>query len=966
MSNVSHATPTRKAARTPPAVAVTECRYCHQWEVGDEDSFCSFCGRSTLQLEIAPESLILISKLAPAKELVLRNESTRTMRVSIVQHDGALFPAVVFEPSGTLEIAPRGETRVRVALDADQLPQPFRERAIAYVCVVDDDAAKRRPLSVIVRSGPRPSVLPPLLDFGDVASGRIVERNVEVANIGGIPLRIKEVRPEGSTSLTVKGDFVHHIVPPGGRVAIPILWQSGADDAPAPGDGPEGIRIEFDNYPDAIFVPARARTFRFLLEVKPASIRIQRAVAKRVYANALRIENNGTTDVEITAIEAGQPWISVVSRATTFTLLCGASPAQRPKDPTTFARIFELKIVCNPKELSAGKHRGTVTIRPFGQEPLVVNIEIEVVEPRMYGDYIGIDFGTTNSVVAVWNQSRHAIELVQDETSGKHLIPSVLVFDDAETYKIGQAARNEAGAAPDRTVRSIKRVMGYETDRKFFDRPFSAGQIAALIIARLVQLAEQKLGDDSGRVYDVRKAIITVPANFYDLQIRDVLEACERAGLDTEDDQVQRAARAAAELLGEAVNAGIILDEPSAAVLYYIDYLRRTRSKSDIAQAIEREKGLTLLVFDYGGGTLDVSVAGVTRVKSGGTGLRILANMGDNAIGGDTIDLIVMKELLRRCKSDLSHFELDTTLVTSDFKDLEARWDREGWSADVWRELLRVRAAWKDLAEAAKIRIAEQKQNDIEVLPKLIVRVVNGAILTAPVAVRIKPLSLESIDNLLQPVLAKCSDLITASLSLAGIEAGDVDYILHTGRQSLLPQIRRQVRGMFPKLGHDRDLLEEEHLKVCVAKGAALYGSMRNALVRPDARIHFLSEGRRLPHSYGVETFIDSLEPEFDEVIPRGSSYPIEKTKEYPLEMIPPSGQLTLKFYQNTGVSNAINGNPHVSLVGQISIDTMEDARPGCHVSFVVGANRTLNVFAGEKAVTIERVRLHEDESWMG
>jgi molecular chaperone DnaK (HSP70) len=966
MSNVPHAATSRKTARTDPGAVATECRYCRQWEVGDDDHFCSFCGRSTLPLDVTPESIILISKLAPVKELVMRNEGARKMRVSVLQSDGALFPAVVFEPSAMLEIAPHSEARVRVTLDESQLPKAFRERTIAYVCIVNDDSARQRPISMIVRSGPRPSVLPLALDFGNIASGKSVERFLEVVNNGGIPLRIKEVRAEGSPSVTINGDFVHHVIPPGGKAAVPVVWLSAADDTPSADGDQIGIRIEFDNYPDAIFVPVRARTFRYLLEMKPSVIRLQQAVTKRIYPMALRIENNGTTDVEITAIEADQTWIKVVSRATTLTLRCGASPAQRLKDPTTFARSFELKIVCNPKALPVGKHNGTVTIRPFGQEPLAVNVEIEIVEPRTYGDYIGIDFGTTNSVVAVWNQSRHTIELVQDEISGRHLIPSVLVFDDAETYKIGQAARNEAGAAPDRTVRSIKRVMGYETDRKFFDRSFSAGQIAALIIARLVQLAEQKLRDDSGRVYDIRKAIITVPANFYDLQIRDVLEACEWAGLDTEDVSVQRAAKATADRIGEAVNAGIILDEPSAAVLYYIDYLRRARNKSDITQVIEREKGLTLLVFDYGGGTLDVSVASVTRVKGGGTGLRILANMGDNTIGGDTIDLIVMKELLRRCKEKLSNFGFDTALVTSDFKELETRCDREAWSADVWRELLRVRAAWKDLAEAAKIRIAEQKQADVEVLPAMIVNVVDGAITTAPKAVRIEPLPPGKINDLLQPVLTRCADLIAASLSLAGIEAGDVDYILHTGRQSLLPQIRKQVRGMFPKLGDDRDLLEEEHLKVCVAKGAALYGSMRNALVRPDARIHFLSEGRRLPHSYGVETFVDPLEPEFDEVIARGSSYPAEKTKEYPPEMVPPSGQLTLKFYQNTGVSKAINGNPHVSLVGQISIDTLEDDKPGCNVSFVVGANRTLNVFADGKPVTIERARLHEDESWMG
>jgi hypothetical protein len=171
-----------------------ECRHCHQWEIADDDRWCAFCGRSTLPLEIAPESLILISKLAPEKELVVRNESARAMRVSIVQNGGALFPAVVFQPSGALELAAKGEARVRVGVDAGQLPPSFRERTIEYVCVVDGDAARQRPLRVVVRSGPRPSVLPPVLDFGNVAAGKSVERLLELMNGGSIPLRIKAVR----------------------------------------------------------------------------------------------------------------------------------------------------------------------------------------------------------------------------------------------------------------------------------------------------------------------------------------------------------------------------------------------------------------------------------------------------------------------------------------------------------------------------------------------------------------------------------------------------------------------------------------------------------------------------------------------------------------------------------------------------------------------------------------------------
>ena len=107
-------------------------------------------------------------------------------------------------------------------------------------------------------------------------------------------------------------------------------------------------------------------------------------------------------------------------------------------------------------------------------------------------------------------------------------------FDKLTHFEINAAVR-------DGNVLEVDAHGPSYNGKQFFLSLFSAGQIAALIIARLVQLAEQKIGNDSGRLYDIRKAIITVPANFYDLQIRDVLEACQWAGLDTEDENVQRA-----------------------------------------------------------------------------------------------------------------------------------------------------------------------------------------------------------------------------------------------------------------------------------------------------------------------------------------------------------------------------------------------------------------------------------------
>lgn len=941
----------------------SDCPHCHQWQPGPDDAYCSFCGRLLLFLEIEPETLVLITSIAPSRELRLHNSGPRAVRVSIEPRGGTAFAGVLFDPGSAVEIPANAETRVRVSLDTQRLPAGL-PRVAEFLCVVDGDTRKQRPLRLDLRSGPMPKLLTPALDFEHVEEGRSAERPIQLSNAGSIPLRIASVRAEGSTQLSVKDGLAGQLIRQGETLSIPVVWQTAAGGR-ATGEGT--VRIEFANHAEVFIVPVTAQMFRYRLQLEPATVRFSQALAKRDYATQVRLENHGTTDVEILSIESDAAWITIAARASRFTLLCPESAARKTVSPTTFPRVFDFRVICSPRDLAEGKHRGTVTIRPHAQEPLVLPVELTVTKPKDYPDYIGIDFGTTNSVVAVLSpREKSGVALVKDESSGKELIPSVLVFDDPDTYKIGESARNEADTAPDRTVRSIKRVMGYERDRMFFDRPYSAADLASMIIRKLVQFAEEKLHADSGNgaQYNVRKAIITVPANFHDLQIRDVLEACAGAGLDTEEERAHRVEARQSEDAGASVNAGIILDEPSAAVFYYLDFLRRTRSSAEIAAAIAREQGLKLLVFDHGGGTLDVAVAGVTRVKSGATGLRILANLGDNDIGGDHIDVLVMKELLRRCKQELSGFELDTTLIAGTFTDFQRRSDREGWSADVWRDLLRVRAQWKDLAEQAKIRMADKKQPPVEIHPDLLVRLAGGRIEQSRRGVKIPPLSAEAAGNLLQPVLVRSEELIRASLALAEVDSSEIDFILHTGRQSLLPQIRRCVRAMFPSLGDDRDVLEEQHLKVCVAKGAALYGSMRDRLVDPKARILLLSDGRRLPHSYGVETFMNPVEPEFDEVIARGARYPVETTKPYPPDMIPASGYLNLKFYQNTGTGKSIVGNPHVSLIGQISIDTA--GRPGCDVTFAVGANRTLRVFANGTPVTIEPARLHEEESWMG
>ncbi len=124
------------------SVPTAECRFCRQWETAADDTYCSFCGSLLLLLDVAPESHILISTLAPAKPFTLRNGSGRPMHVTIAAK-GTPVPAVAFSPGPDVTIPAGGELQVLAGVDGALLPPGFH-RTLEYVCVVDGDERKRR------------------------------------------------------------------------------------------------------------------------------------------------------------------------------------------------------------------------------------------------------------------------------------------------------------------------------------------------------------------------------------------------------------------------------------------------------------------------------------------------------------------------------------------------------------------------------------------------------------------------------------------------------------------------------------------------------------------------------------------------------------------------------------------------------------------------------------------------------
>ncbi|MFY9625074.1 MAG: Hsp70 family protein, partial [Rhodoplanes sp.] len=217
----------------------------------------------------------------------------------------------------------------------------------------------------------------------------------------------------------------------------------------------------------------------------------------------------------------------------------------------------------------------------------------------MNEEIVGIDLGTTNSEIALYRNSRP--DVLADQR-GRVILPSVVGVDEAGELLVGEEARNQYILYPDRTVRSIKRLMGSDRKVQLAEKEYSPQEISAIILKRLKETAEQRLGRP------VRKAVITVPAFFSDAQ--------------------RQATRAAGEIAGLEVVR--IINEPTAAALVY-----------EAAQ----QQGKRLLVYDLGGGTFDVSVV---RIEEGV--VEVIASHGNNHLGGDDFDGKIVERIVEHLK----------------------------------------------------------------------------------------------------------------------------------------------------------------------------------------------------------------------------------------------------------------------------------------------------------------------------
>ncbi|MBT5343212.1 molecular chaperone DnaK [Candidatus Woesearchaeota archaeon] len=463
-------------------------------------------------------------------------------------------------------------------------------------------------------------------------------------------------------------------------------------------------------------------------------------------------------------------------------------------------------------------------------------------DKKVSGTTIGIDLGTTFSAMAVLEGGKPTIIT---NAEGTRTTPSVIHIKDGEVI-VGQIARNQAIVDPLHTIRSIKRKMGSNEKIEVDGKGYTPEELSAMILQKMKRDAEAYLGQP------VQNAVITVPAYFNDSQRQATKNAGEIAGL----------------------NVLRIVNEPTAAALSYgLDKQDQTH---------------TILVFDFGGGTFDVSVLelgdGVFEVKS---------TNGDNMLGGDDIDELIMNHLM-------DNFKKSTGIdLSSDPTAIQRL---------------------KEAAEKAKIELSTKAKVEISI--PFVTADQNG-----PKHIK-EDLTKAQFEELISDVLKRLEVPTKNALKDADISVDKLDKVIFVGGSTRIPSVQELVKNITAKDG-DKSVNPDE----AVALGAAIQAGVLAGDVKDVLLLDVT------PLSLGIET----LGGVFTQLIERNSTIPTRKSQIFSTAA---DNQTAVTIRVGQGERPMFNDNKNLGQFDLMGIPPAPRGIPQVEVTFDIDANGIVNVSA--------------------
>ncbi len=465
---------------------------------------------------------------------------------------------------------------------------------------------------------------------------------------------------------------------------------------------------------------------------------------------------------------------------------------------------------------------------------------------------IGIDLGTTNSEVAFINEGQaHVIPIEK----GSFQLPSYVGLDENDEILVGDSAKNQYLLYPERTLKSIKRYMGEDVQLQLGDKHYSPQEVSAMILRHLKLIAEKHSGEE------ISRAVITVPAFFSDAQRQATRDAGEIAGLTVER----------------------ILNEPTAAALAY---------------EVNTPEARTILVYDLGGGTFDVSV-----VKMENNVVEVLSSHGDNHLGGDDFDQKIIEHLVEHLKEK-----------------------QEVNAADYPKAMSRIVRA----AENAKIALSSQPYFTIEEEHLFEEK-------GKPVHLSIE-LSRSDYEEMITPFIEQTIDAIHTAIDGANLRVTDIDEVLLVGGSTKTPLVRDQLERVLNRpirLDIDPDL--------CVAIGAATQAGIISGEGVSATLVDVT------PYTFGTSALGHMYDLEYPfvyvPIIKKNTPIPVTRSESF-FAVYDDQEEIEVIVYQGEDPDAAKNDR-----IGSFMIDNLEDIQAGDAIitTFSLDINGILHVTTTEK-----------------